>query len=204
MDPRSESRLMRQIYGGDWNQTPFCTAQRVSVLHPNPGLACSPTLLCSTPDHPNPPLLTQFLTQLLSPLISQVPRKCSLWGTSLGIHAFVLLIHRLFLVKENNHRQVTAGCYFYISFCDWRKPTSQITKITITTVTNLGSWTPFNQQQLRRGQMRNSGKALLGLVLQHGGAKTSNRYPCLFPEVGGVGRWAGSLIGVRGRGRSVA
>ena len=33
--------------------------------------------------------------------------------------------------------------------------------------------------------MRNSGKALLGLVLQHGGAKTHNRYPCLFSEVGG-------------------
>ena len=47
----------------------------------------------------------------------------------------------------------------------------------------------FNQQKLVRGQMRDSGKALLGLMLQLEGAKTRNTCPCLLPEArdgGGV------------------
>ena len=40
----------------------------------------------------------------------------------------------------------------------------------------------FNQQKLLRDQMRNSGKALLGLMLQHEGVKTVNRFPDLLPE----------------------
>ena len=49
--------------------------------------------------------------------------------------------------------------------------------------------------------MRNSGKALLGLMLEHKGEKTSNRFRCLPPERGracllngvrvGVGSWVG-------------
>ena len=46
--------------------------------------------------------------------------------------------------------------------------------------------------------MRNSGKALLGLVLQHEGVKPSNRCPCLLQ-----GGQAGSFNGVTGRGRLV-
>ena len=41
--------------------------------------------------------------------------------------------------------------------------------------------------------MKNSGKALLGVMLQYKEAKTSNRFPCLFSE----GGCAGSLYGVR-------
>ena len=37
----------------------------------------------------------------------------------------------------------------------------------------------LNQQKLIRGQTRNSGKALLGPLLQQGGEKTSSRFPCL-------------------------
>ena len=50
-----------------------------------------------------------------------------------------------------------------------------------------------NQQKLIGNQRRNSGKPLLGLLLQQEGVKTSNRSPCLLPEWGG----AGSLYGVR-------
>ena len=35
--------------------------------------------------------------------------------------------------------------------------------------------------------MRDSGKALLGLMLQHEGAKTRNTCPCLLPEARGGG-----------------
>ena len=47
----------------------------------------------------------------------------------------------------------------------------------------------FNQQKVIRGQMRNAGKASLGLglVLQQKEVKTSNRCPCLLPEGGGAG-----------------
>ena len=41
--------------------------------------------------------------------------------------------------------------------------------------------------------MRNSGKALLGLVLQYKGTKINNRFPCSLPE----GGQAVPLIGVR-------
>ena len=44
-----------------------------------------------------------------------------------------------------------------------------------------------------RGQTRNSGKALAGLL--HQGVITSSRFPCLLPE--GDGKWAGSLYSVR-------
>ena len=40
----------------------------------------------------------------------------------------------------------------------------------------------------------NSGKALLGLMLQHEGARTSNMYPCLLHK---GGEQAGSLNGVK-------
>ena len=53
----------------------------------------------------------------------------------------------------------------------------------------------LNKQKLTRGQTRNSGKALLGPLLQQWGARTSYRFPCsLAPLVGG--KWAGSLYGV--------
>ena len=42
----------------------------------------------------------------------------------------------------------------------------------------------LNQQKLIRGQMRNSGKALLGLLLQQEGEKTNNRFPYSLPEEG--------------------
>ena len=42
----------------------------------------------------------------------------------------------------------------------------------------------FSEQKLIRGQTRNSRKALLGLMLQHKGAETNNRLPCLLPEAG--------------------
>ena len=45
----------------------------------------------------------------------------------------------------------------------------------------------FNQYKLITGQMRDSGKALLGLMLQHEGAKTRNTCPCLLPEARGGG-----------------
>ena len=35
--------------------------------------------------------------------------------------------------------------------------------------------------------MRYSGKALLGSLMQLGGAKTSNKFPCLFPKRGQAG-----------------
>ena len=44
-----------------------------------------------------------------------------------------------------------------------------------------------------KDQTRNSGKALSGLMLQHEGAKTSNRFPCSLTE----GELAGSLNRVR-------
>ena len=47
---------------------------------------------------------------------------------------------------------------------------------------------PFNQQKLLRGQMRNSGKALLGLMLQHEGVRTRNRFPYLHLLGGAVCR----------------
>ena len=40
-----------------------------------------------------------------------------------------------------------------------------------------------NQQKLIRGQTRNSGKALLGYLLQQGAERTNNRLPCLLTEV---------------------
>ena len=46
-----------------------------------------------------------------------------------------------------------------------------------------------------RGQTRNSGKALVGLLRQQQGVITSSRFPCLLPE--GDGKRAGSLYGVR-------
>ena len=52
----------------------------------------------------------------------------------------------------------------------------------------------LNQQKLIKGQTRNAGKALLGPLLQQGGARTDNRFPCS-PFVK-AGR-AGSLHGVR-------
>ena len=51
----------------------------------------------------------------------------------------------------------------------------------------------LNQQKLIGGQASNSGKALLGPLLQQEGAKTSNSFPCSLPE----GQRAGSLYAVR-------
>lgn len=51
----------------------------------------------------------------------------------------------------------------------------------------------LNQQELIKGQLRNSGTSLLGLMLQHKEAKTGNRYPFSPHE----GEPAGSLRGVR-------
>ena len=48
----------------------------------------------------------------------------------------------------------------------------------------------LNQQKLIRGQTGNSGKALLGPLLQQEGAKTSNRFPCSLPG----GRGSGQLV----------
>ena len=42
----------------------------------------------------------------------------------------------------------------------------------------------LNQQKFIRGQTRNSGKALLGPLLQQGGAKTSESFPCSLPKEG--------------------
>ena len=50
-----------------------------------------------------------------------------------------------------------------------------------------------NQQKLIRGQTWDSGKALLGSLLQYQGARTSNRFPYLLPREGGQ---ACSLFGV--------
>ena len=44
--------------------------------------------------------------------------------------------------------------------------------------------------------MRNSGKALLGLVLQQEGVKTSNRFPCSLPEGGSELVLYGARVGV--------
>ena len=43
----------------------------------------------------------------------------------------------------------------------------------------------FNQKKLIRGQTKNSGRALLGLMLQHKGGKASNSFPSLLLERGG-------------------
>ena len=43
----------------------------------------------------------------------------------------------------------------------------------------------LSQKKLMRGPRGNSGKAVLGLLLQQGGVRTSNRFPCsLFHKVG--------------------
>lgn len=56
----------------------------------------------------------------------------------------------------------------------------------------------FNQQILIRGQTRNSGRALLGLMLQQERAKASNRCPCSISKEGKlVPKWG------EGRGRPV-
>ena len=39
-----------------------------------------------------------------------------------------------------------------------------------------------NQPKLIRGQTRNSGKALLGPLLQQWGVRTNNRFPCSLGE----------------------
>ena len=67
----------------------------------------------------------------------------------------------------------------------------------------------LNQQKLVRGQMRNSGKSLLGLVLEHEEAKTGNRCPCLLPELGRVGessslKWAADRRRTMGWARGLA
>ena len=54
-----------------------------------------------------------------------------------------------------------------------------------------------NQQKLIRGQMRNSGKALLGLVLRQEGVKTNHKFPCSLLGWMGVSR---SLKWGKGRG----
>ena len=54
----------------------------------------------------------------------------------------------------------------------------------------------FNQWKLISGPTRNSGKTSLGLVLQHEGAKTSNRCPCSLLEVGQAGPLSGVRVGV--------
>ena len=63
----------------------------------------------------------------------------------------------------------------------------------------------LNQQKFIRGQTRNSGKALLGPLLQQGGAKTSESFPCSLPKEGGrlvpyMGRGLGCVQGLAQRG----
>ena len=55
---------------------------------------------------------------------------------------------------------------------------------------------PFNQWKLTRGQMRNSDKAVVGPVLQHKGAKTSNRCTCSLFREGPAGSLNDVMIGV--------
>ena len=62
-----------------------------------------------------------------------------------------------------------------------------------------------HQQKLIRGQIRNSGKGLLGLLPQHGGMKTSSRFPCLLAlwvRVSWFLKWgkSSSVSGVRPEG----
>lgn len=52
----------------------------------------------------------------------------------------------------------------------------------------------FNQQELLRGQTRNSGRAFLGLMLHEGGEIRTSRCPCSLP--GGVGPLSGVEVGV--------
>jgi len=59
----------------------------------------------------------------------------------------------------------------------------------------------FNQQKLTIGQLRNSGKAFIGTLLQHEGANTSNRYPRLFSAGKASWLWGegrGSSVGLAG------
>ena len=57
----------------------------------------------------------------------------------------------------------------------------------------LGFLAFLNQWRLIRGQTRNSGKASMGPLHQQRGVKTSDTFPCSFPEEG----WAGSSYRVR-------
>ena len=74
-------------------------------------------------------------------------------------------------------------------------------------VTNQGSWTP-SSIELIRGQVRNSGKVLLGPLLQQWGVRTSNRFPLLahFPTaerdklVPYMGKWGRGVQGLSWRG----
>ena len=66
-------------------------------------------------------------------------------------------------------------------------------------VTNLGSWPSFINKNWQEARKENSGKALLGPLLQCREVIT-NRFPCLFDPEGG---WASSLyVETEGRGRS--
>lgn len=66
-----------------------------------------------------------------------------------------------------------------------RATSPKISVISVATFMLL-TWVPglLNQQKLLRGRMRNSSKALLGLVLQQEGGKTSKRCPCSLSELG--------------------
>ena len=64
----------------------------------------------------------------------------------------------------------------------------------------LGFLAFLNQWRLIRGQTRNSGMASLGPLQQQRGVKTSDTFPCSFPEEG----WAGSSQPGEGRGVSWA